>query len=242
MNFAPFHLCILLRTPIIAGGQLTLDAVLSAAQFRATADPEQALTDLPLQQTEGVWHASSAWFEQPVSFVDIPYVQRLNGEQDWSLEHFHLARRRKGDIKIDTGGGPYVARLDRHKARAVRRVHFFGCGDAEQAAQLVQSFLPGLGSKTNHGFGRIDTLGITAIDTDRSLLDTLGRPMRPLPLPFWRKQAGPMAPQHIAVNKEGWAVNEEGWRPPYWDRNNWALCAAPSSRDVDQECLSAWLL
>ena len=235
MNARPFRLCITLRTPIISGGQLTLDAVLSAARFRETSDPEQALTDLPLQQTEGIWHGSSACFEQPVSYVEIPYVQRLKGEQDWSLEYFHTGRRRKGDVKIDTGGGPYVARLDRPKGRAVRRVHFFGCGDARQAAHLIQTFLPGLGSKTNHGFGRIETVTLTPISNDYSLWNAQGCPMRPLPLPFWQKHADVMAGQEVAVD-------QEGWRPPYWDRDNWALCVVPGSRDVDEECLSTWLL
>ena len=59
--------------------------------------------------------------------------------------------------------------------------------------------------------------------------------MRPLPLPFWQKHADVMAGQEVAVD-------QEGWRPPYWDRDNWALCAVPGSRDVDEECLSTWLL
>lgn len=235
MNDKPFHLCVVLKTPLITNGRLTLDAILSAARFRATADPQQACSDLPLRNTNGVWHGSAALFEQPVRYTDIPFVQRLHGEQDWSLELFSVSRRaKKGDVKIDRGGGPYVARLDRHKACAVRHVHFFGCGEGQQAAQLIRHYLPGLGSKTNHGFGMIETVRAITVNRDSSLLDAAGYPMRPLPLPFWQGMSKRLTVDDVVIN-------EEGWRPPYWEPSNWAICAVPVVRDVDDVYLNKWI-
>ncbi|MCB1806824.1 MAG: hypothetical protein KDK04_06665 [Candidatus Competibacteraceae bacterium] len=234
MNYKPFHLCVALKTPLITNGRLTLDAILSAARFRATADPERACSDLPLRNTNGVWHGSAALFEQPVRYTGIPFVQRLHGEQDWSLELFSVSRRVRGDVKINRSGGPYVARLDCHKACAVRHVHFFGCGEGQQAAQLIRRYLPGLGSKTNHGFGMIDTISVNPMSSDRALLNTAGFPMRPLPLTFWQDMAKPLTEDEVAIN-------EEGWRPPYWDPSNWAICAVPVVRDVDDVYLNEWI-
>ncbi|MGA7983142.1 MAG: hypothetical protein WCA32_23320, partial [Chromatiaceae bacterium] len=57
-----------LRTPILLGGFLTLDALLAAALFERTGDLEQSHSALPLAQTGGMWHASAALLEAPTQY------------------------------------------------------------------------------------------------------------------------------------------------------------------------------
>jgi hypothetical protein len=57
-----FKITLTLASPLVAqkGGYMTLDGLLVALKFEATGDLEQARNDLPLQRTQGDWHASAA--------------------------------------------------------------------------------------------------------------------------------------------------------------------------------------
>jgi hypothetical protein len=231
----PFHLMITLRTPVISSGQLTLDAILTAALFRETRDIDAALSALPLLSSDAIWHGSSAFFEAPLSFLDIPYIQQLSGEQDWSLDNFYVARKRNNsEIKILKTGGAYVPRLDRHKACVTRRVHYFGCGRGPQVQTLIENHLPGLGSNTNHGFGEIESVQWRTMTADLALIHRDGLPLRPVPVTFWN-----LLPQRPALSEL--IVNEESWRPPYRDEANRVLCVIPDTRSIDLATLRRWL-
>lgn len=45
-----------LRTPVLLGGFLTLDALLAAVLFEQTRDIDRAHGEIPLANTDGMWH------------------------------------------------------------------------------------------------------------------------------------------------------------------------------------------
>ena len=60
-----FLLTLKMASPVVTGGgYMTLDALLAAILFDEHGDLERAHSEIPLQCTDGLWHASAAIYEK----------------------------------------------------------------------------------------------------------------------------------------------------------------------------------
>ena len=91
-------------------------------------------------------------------------------------------------------------------------VEFFVNGNKQEIKELLQG-LPGIGKKTDIGFGFYKSVNIEEIEQDRSLISE-GKAMRPLPKWILSKH------QELAYLAYSF---------PYWDRKKVALCAPPGT-------------
>lgn len=101
-----FKITLTLASPLVAqeGGYMTLDGLLAALKFEATGDLAQAHNDLPLQRTQGVWHASAAhieaWHTGRMGFVANPHHGMACGftpKVDSQLDVHHLKPVSQGE-------------------------------------------------------------------------------------------------------------------------------------------------
>ena len=75
-----FRVTFELSEPVIAPYGIALDGLLAAAAVRSGSSPTDAHLNLPLKETDGVWHASELFFIGPAQTYKVPYVRSLKPE------------------------------------------------------------------------------------------------------------------------------------------------------------------
>lgn len=214
-----FALIAHLNTPLIVADNtwLTLDSILSAALTaeKGSYSPD----DIPLRCIDGLFLGSAAFLIEPRVSMS-PFLAALNPHYgDYDQDPRNKVLRVGGSDKPD---------LDMRRSYDVRRVVWFGVGDAEACRRLIGG-LPGIGKKAAHGFGEIERVEAVALTADRSLVLPDGSPARPIPTSFWTT----MAEQHVGLLPAADLPQDmTGFKPDYWLPSNRALCVVPQHRSL----------
>ena len=212
-----------LITPIISSPYTTLDALLAVALYRQHRDLTIAHTQIPLNNSYGVWHGSCL-----IHYGDFihnrdhnicstlqrdidPYLYAPTGEDGSYQKTAFKFEEKQHDVR---------SRADRYETIASEGVFFYGHGDGEQCRTLIKKNIFGIGKKTNQGHGAIGRVHITPIEEDLSLHNEKGEPMRPIPNEIWHQ---------LPNRKKSYSRRDvTGWKPPYWEPSHRADCVVPS--------------
>lgn len=193
--YVPFMLQAELASPVVQGnGYLTLDALLGAAVFSITHNPD-ILSDIPLKSSFGVFHGSQAFFHsRGVTFGAYNFVRKMGGDDfepdAWVPE--------KKSYKVQTAR-EYTANLlgSRDYINATHAV-WFGMGDMDRVMDLLSAGgVTSIGAKRGQGFGQVAmdaatgeiAWSIQPLTQDFSM-SIHGRPSRPVPMDVWLKIGG----------------------------------------------------
>ena len=201
-----------LVTPAIIS-MLTLDGLLGALLFEELQDVDQAHAAIPLQCTDGLYHASMALPVGPVVFGKHGLIAGLRASHDLDLDlikrskdgqpHRHIGLTRRSDFGNVLNG---------YQTMVAKAIEWHAQGDAEQVLELLQD-VEFIGKKRTAGFGQVRGWQLIESELD-GVADKAGQPMRPVPLTMWRGD-----PQAIRA--------DAAWRPAYWLPQHRAICAVP---------------
>jgi CRISPR type IV-associated protein Csf3 len=215
-----FKITLNLATPVVTqeGGYMTLDGLLAALKFEATGELEQAHNDLPLQRTQGVWHASAAhldtWHTGRIGFVanlraahdmDIELIARKNDGQP----HSKLGLTRRSD---------FGAVMNSYNSHAASTISWYAQGDADEVERMLQG-VAFIGKRRASGFGQVNGMHIEP-DELNGVTGYFGEPLRPVPVAIFRDVFGGDTNSLRA---------DAAWRPAYWHPDNRAICHVPES-------------
>lgn len=185
----------------------TLDALLFGALRLLHPDTENLVDLIPLQHTDGVFHASCMMCDPLFPGGQVSFIQSINNErrEDAIPAPLFNARLYSGlgvsVSELRNGGsqrGTFCPRVDKYPLLhrgSVWKVGFFGCGDAPAVESLLR-YLPGIGRKARRGYGSIVDVDVDAVEEDYSLMRD-GLPMRPIPTALWHQLGG--SPQATCV-------------------------------------------
>lgn len=203
-----------LRSPML-GNPVTLDALLAALIFERTGSVSAAHENIPLSCHEGLWHASSAFFEDGTP-LKVTFTASLRAGHDLEpsliatsprtgqLPRLSEKRTREfGNVQNDVRGVAATA------------VWWFAEGDTEAVRELLEG-LRFVGKKNAHGYGEIAILQIEQQEGTDGILGPQSMPLRPVPADLFRGN--------------GAAVQAEAaWRPPYWRVESRTRCFVPAT-------------
>lgn len=233
MNNVPFYVNVALSSPVIlSDSYLTLDAILGAAIFKRTADPEQAINGIPLKRTDGIYHGSQAYLETVGSgeFGSVRFVRKLGGADGEPGAWVPNNPKIKNGYSVLTAKGDYGNKMDSREFMLSKNMLWFGCGDVDAVRDLLTE-ITSVGAKRNQGFGQVEidqssnefAWTVTECPNDCSLI-AAGRPARPIPLDDWRnhmKGGDDVATAMVTVTLPAWQPNP-------------TLCAVPDARIVQR--------
>lgn len=209
MNAHSFKLTLELATPFHIRHPITLDALLSAAVFKMNGKMgTDTIQEIPLLREENIFHGSSVHYSKTYRNSSFGRVMSLKTESDLSSSLFAPNKKRgSGYGYIDQQRGQYKANIESYPSIEAREVFFWGVGDAEACASLIQRYIPGLGKRASSGAGEIIRVFVDDSD-DHSWVTKSDTPARPLPVSLWKKISAnecPITPMPMAVDI------------PYWD-------------------------
>lgn len=215
-----FKITLTLASPLVMqeGGYMTLDGLLAALKFEATGDLEQAHNDLPLQRTQGVWHASAAhldtWHTGRIGFV-----ANLRAAHDMNIEL--IARKKDGQPHSKLGltrRSDFGAVMKSYNSHAVSTISWYAEGDAAEVERMLQD-VAFIGKRRASGFGQVSGMHIES-DELNGVTGYFGEPLRPVPVEIFRETFDGDASSLRA---------DAAWRPAYWHPDNRAICHVPVS-------------
>jgi hypothetical protein len=200
-----------LAGPLVMNGRTTFDALLAAVVFDQTGSLESAHADLPLKQTSGLWHASSAIIE-PHAVNRSVIVQGMRPDDQW-LDHNLIKKNKQGRVYstfesfVSTGVSNLFNPTITYHADTV---DWYATGDADRVRTLLER-LPMIGKKR--------ATRVVRWDVEEGELDGVigyaDEPLRPVPVDRWSgDKSGPIV--------------DAAWRPAYWDINNRIPCYVPA--------------
>ena len=197
-----------LVSPIVTGGgYMTLDGLLAALLFDELQDVEAAHSAIPVQQTDGLLHASAAIMEpirERVSFIAaLRPGHSINPDLLLKNKHGHLHR------KFDTS---LTNVMNSYSMRTAPMVTWYAEGDAEKISRLL-SPVQFIGKRRASGFGRVSHWLIEPDELD-GVEGPFGEPLRPIPIAMFKGDTS-----HPIV--------DAAWRPAYWNPNHRTACFAP---------------
>ncbi len=204
-NASNFALQVHLSTPIVLSQDsfFTLDSLLANLMVRQGASLLSAHTDIPLERTKNVWHASAVFLENALLQHDITFLRSLKQvelRKDLFINAPAPKRKANGAFgpqraersNLSQQRGDYKATLDKHKAFDTDFVCWYGRGDVAQIEGLLQD-MHFVGKKARQGFGQVTSWDLFDVPEDLSLWRSVqGRdiPMRPIPVEVWQEDLG----------------------------------------------------
>lgn len=240
MNAQPFCVTAGLQTPVIltTDAYLTLDSLLGAAVFARTGEAEAAVQEIPLAQTDGIFHGSAGFLDsvllkapgagfklgiQPTEEMWLPAYQTGTSEDKATGRKFRNNKRLVR--RVDTVRGEYSTTLDAYSAFAAAQITWFGCGEMKAVRDLLGE-ITSVGKKSRQGWGAIVGFHLEEIDVDLSLSRQrrgMDRPMRPIPAATWQAWGRDITPALL--------TRECAVRPPYFCGPK-IRCVVPATRDL----------
>lgn len=203
-----FRIKLELGTAFHLGSRLTLDGLLSAAVFYEKGlKGIDTIPHIPLEQEQGIFKGSSLFCDPGYRHESVGRVMSLRSERDLRSDLFQPNKRGGKYGPIDQQRGDYKANLSSFAGIAAKEAYFWGVGDPERAAYLIETFIPGIGKRATTGAGQILSVSWTEMDEDYSWITRKGAPARPLPVELWSELGGnptaPAAPMAVTL--------------PYWE-------------------------
>ena len=219
-----FRVTFELVDPVIAPFGVSLDGLLAAAAVKAGAEFARAHLELPIAQTNDIFHASELFFVGPAQSSSVPYVRSLRPEQ-WDRALFRDGRgrpRNKVNVRDDLKN-----LLDKYESIATPAAVAWGVGNIDAVTSLLEH-IDAIGKKAHsRGSGRLRSMQVEKVDADpvtHGLIDANRHPVRNLPIDLFNQLEGnPEARSGAAV-----------CRLPRW-KNSAEHCALPSTRFIRLE-------
>ena len=219
----PLRVTATMRTPICATlPGISLDSAIAFAVVRDIAGPDSCdmmgcgasdLIDIPLplekqaaDSKEWFWSASFGIYDAPESITR--YRKRWDEHYDDVVEFGpkRLPRIIHKAYHFKALDQPMVI-------RSADTVVWYLVGDQDETARLLSDYVPHIGKKGAHGYGRVARWAVEPIEEDLSCWIG-GWPARPIPC--------------STTNADPLLRSEHyGFRPPYWAPQNQALCYVP---------------
>lgn len=133
--------------------------------------------------------------------------------------------KRKGRyIAPVTVGGPFRDRLNEYRAYWADNLVFHGVGKGGAVAELLGFYLACVGVNASIGFGTIGQVVAAPSPSDFSVLDSAGRPARPIPV------NGDVHPK----NRNQTAVGDAALIPPFGQQSG-ELCYMPDKVRIQHQ-------
>jgi hypothetical protein len=208
-----FLLTLKMASPVVTGGgYMTLDALLAAILYDEHGDLERAHSEIPLQCTDGLWHASAAIYEKQDA-GRIAFVANLRAMHD--LDPDLLAKNPKGAIHRRIGLSrrqDYGAVMRSYRQISVDSISWYGEGDIKRIEELI-SGIHFIGKRRGSGFGEIAGFSMESADLD-GLQGPFDEPLRPIPEGLFKGDTSSLRA-------------DAAWKPAYWHPENRAVCYVP---------------
>ena len=197
-----------MRSPFIRVGYMTLDGLLAAIRFEETGAIEVAHADLPLANTDGLWHASGAIFE-PMDKARVVFIAGFRPSH--SIDPDLIKKNTQGQLhkKFDTS---LTNVMNTYPMVTAPVITWYAEGDGERIRQMLEP-VQFIGKRRSSGFGEVKQWVVEPDDLD-GLVGPFGEPLRPVPVDMFKgDKSGP--------------VVDAARRPAYWNVENRAACFAP---------------
>jgi hypothetical protein len=203
-----------LHSPLVTnGGYMTLDALLAALIFEQSGDLEKAHADIPLKNTNGLWHASAAIIEK-IDTEKKGFVANLHAGHDLDLDL--VLKNKNGNVHKAIGltrRRDYGAVFNSYRMFTATEITWYANGDREQI-QLLLSEVEFIGKRRASGFGQVSNLIIEESDID-GVSGLFGEPLRPVPVDMFNGDKSSLRA-------------DAAWRPAYWHPLNRTVCYVPA--------------
>ena len=210
-----FSLTVKLKSPLITGGgYMTLDALLAAIIFDQYGDVDRAHSEIPLKNSDSLWHGSAAVYEH-IAIGKQVFVANLRAMHDLDIEL--IARNKLGKTHKALGLGrrrDFGAVLNAYRILTIDEITWYGEGDVDTVSDLI-SRINFLGKRHANGYGEIDSFSIDDSDLD-GLTDHMNQPLRPIPEDLFKGDINSLRA-------------DTAWKPAYWHPDNRAICFVPHS-------------
>ena len=210
-----FRVTISLGSPIVSnGGYMTLDALLAALIFDQTGDLEKAHQAIPLQNTNGLWHASAAVVEKQDA-GRVSFVANLQAKHDLDLKL--IARNKQGNSHTAMGltrRRDFGAVMNSYRVFTAPAITWYAQGDALAVERLL-SEVTFIGKRRASGYGQVTGVQIVGDELD-GVIGHFGEPLRPVPVELFKGD-------DTALRADA------AWRPAYWHPENRAVCYVPEA-------------
>ncbi len=209
-----------LKTPLIAQGYLTLDAILASVRFERCGDVEEAHATVPIKTEDGLFHASAAVVNSQGE-GKVSFAASLRASHDLSPDWIRKKKpsKKKPDAKpalykkLGTKRRrDYGSVMNSYSTISTPTVSWICEGNPEEIVDLLRD-VPFMGTKRAQGYGEIQDWEIEETD-ECPLIAQDGSPMRPIPEAMFK-------------GDRDYPLQDTGWRPAYWNPANRALCYAP---------------
>ena len=203
-----------MKTPFITGGgYMTFDALLAGILFDQLQDVEMAHSSVPIQCTDGLFHASAAFYES-IDQSRIAFVANLRADHSISLDQ--IQKNKAGDgphRKLGrTRTREFGAVMNSYDCHFAEQIEWYVDGNADEILKLIDP-ISFIGKRRASGFGEVDQWDIEKAELN-GLTGILDEPLRPIPIEMFKGD-----PSSIKV--------DAAWRPAYWHPDNRAICFAP---------------
>ena len=191
---------------------MTLDALLAGILFDQLQDVEAAHSSVPIQCTDGLFHASAAMYET-LDESRVAFVANLRA--DHSLDSDLFPKKADGNMYRKMGRmrrRDFGAVMNSYDCKFVESIEWHAEGDSDEIMRIVES-TSFIGKRRASGFGEVAHWTIEPSELD-GLTGYVDEPLRPIPT------------ERFTGDKDSLKV-DAAWRPAYWDPANRALCYAP---------------
>ena len=203
-----------LQSPLITnGGYMTLDGLLADLIFEQSGDLEKAHANIPLKNTNGLWHGSAAFFEK-IDTEKKGFVANLHAGHDLDLDL--VLKNKNGNVHKAIGltrRRDYGAVLNSYRMYTATEITWYATGHREQIQSLL-SEVEFIGKRRASGFGQVANLVIEDSDND-GVVGLFGEPLRPVPLEMFSGDKSSLRA-------------DAAWRPAYWHPMNRTVCYVPA--------------
>lgn len=210
-----FRVTMTMGSPIVSnGGYMTLDALLAALIFERTGDLERAHSEIPLQRTQGLWHASGAVFEKQDD-ASVSFVANLQARHDLDLDL--IARNKAGNTHTAMGltrRRDFGAVMNSYRMLTVPEITWYAEGDVQTVEHLLHD-VGFIGKRRASGYGQVATVRLEPDELD-GVTGFFGEPLRPVPVELFKGD-------QTALKADA------AWRPAYWHPENRAICFVPEA-------------
>lgn len=198
-----------MKSPFVKVGYMTLDGLLGALKFDELHDIELAHQSIPVQQTNGLFHASAAIFES-IDRQKQTFIAAIRPEH--SLDSNLILKNKKGQLhrKFDSS---FTNVLNTYSVITAPTISWFVQGDADQIQRLLKP-VQFIGKRRASGFGEVSSWDIEADELD-GIVGMVGEPLRPIPVDMFR-------------GDKTFPVIDAAWKPAYWNILNRTACYAPA--------------
>ncbi len=210
-----FSLTVKLKSPLITGGgYMTLDALLAAIIFDQYGDVDRAHSEIPLKNSDGLWHGSAAVYEH-IAIGKQVFVANLRAMHDLDIEL--VARNAVGKTHKSIGLSRrrnFGAVLNSYQTIATEAITWYGEGDVVKVKDLM-STISFIGKRRVNGYGEIESVYLEESDLN-GVLGYTNEPLRPIPESLFQGDKSSLRA-------------DAAWRPAYWHPDNRAICYVPQS-------------